>query len=81
MRFLTGHESCRAAAIPRPAGESTVEQGKMARVLFEYAAEEGNELDLPEGSIVEQVEQIDEGWWSGMLDGKTGLFPGVCSRF
>ena len=46
--------------------------------MFDYVAEEDNELSMPEGAVIEDVEQIDEGWWSGTLDGKTGLFPGKC---
>lgn len=45
-------------------------------MVYDYAADEENELDLAEGEIVEDVEQIDEGWWSGSLNGKSGLFPG-----
>lgn len=35
-------------------------------------------MNLIEGEIIEQIEQLDEGWWSGVgADGtKSGLFPG-----
>ena len=35
-------------------------------------------MNLIEGELIEQIEQIDEGWWSGVGQGgeKTGLFPG-----
>jgi hypothetical protein len=43
-------------------------------------ATEDNEMNLIEGEMIEQIEQIDEGWWSGVGDGgaKMGLFPGKC---
>jgi hypothetical protein len=46
-------------------------------------ATEENEMNLIEGEMIEQIEQIDEGWWSGVGDGgaKMGLFPGKISRF
>ena len=46
-------------------------------MLFEYEAAEENEMSLIEGEILEQVDQIDEGWWSAVGDGgaKSGLFP------
>lgn len=49
----------------------------VARVLYDYAKDEDNEMDLVEGEILEQVDQIDEGWWSAVGDGgnKSGLFP------
>jgi drebrin-like protein len=36
-------------------------------------------MNLAEGEIIEQIEEIDEGWWSGIGSGgtKTGLFPGI----
>lgn len=41
-------------------------------------AQEDNEMDLNEGELIEQIEQLDEGWWSGVgPGGKQGLFPGA----
>jgi hypothetical protein len=35
-------------------------------------------MNLIEGEIIEQIEQPDEDWWSGVGEGgtKMGLFPG-----
>ncbi|KAG2057588.1 hypothetical protein BDR06DRAFT_951787 [Suillus hirtellus] len=54
-----------------------VGQGICAVVLYEYEATEDNEMNLEEGELIEQIEQIDEGWWSGVSQGgqKSGLFP------
>ncbi|EJD08583.1 uncharacterized protein FOMMEDRAFT_117069 [Fomitiporia mediterranea MF3/22] len=51
--------------------------GVCAVVLYDYEAEEENEMPLTEGETIEQIEQIDEGWWSGVGAGgtKSGLFP------
>ena len=39
-------------------------------------ATEDNEMNLVEGEYIEQIEEIDDGWWSGVgPGGKTGLFP------
>ena len=46
-----------------------------AKVLFEYDAEQEDELTLAVGDIVTNIEQLDEGWWEGELHGKRGLFP------
>ena len=42
-------------------------------------AQEDNEMNLVEGELIEQIEQLDEGWWSGVGAGgtKQGLFPGT----
>lgn len=35
-------------------------------------------MALTEGELIEEIEQLDEGWWSGIGEGgaKSGLFPG-----
>ena len=38
-------------------------------------------MTLVEGEYIEQIEEIDEGWWSGVgPGGKTGLFPCMFCR-
>jgi len=41
-------------------------------------ATEENEMHLVEEELIEEIEQLDEGWWSGVGSGgaKSGLFPG-----
>lgn len=36
-------------------------------------------MSLVEGEVIEQIEEVDDGWWSGVGQGgtKTGLFPGM----
>ena len=35
-------------------------------------------MQLVEGELIEEIEKLDEGWWSGVGDNgaKRGLFPG-----
>lgn len=47
-----------------------------ARAVFDYVAEEENELSFKEGDIITITYQDDSGWWEGELAGKSGLFPG-----
>ncbi|CDS81937.1 related to Drebrin F [Sporisorium scitamineum] len=50
--------------------------GLRGRVAWAYEAAEDNELTLVEGAIISNIEQIDEGWWSGVDEhGQEGLFP------
>ncbi|KAI0348788.1 hypothetical protein OH77DRAFT_1371773, partial [Trametes cingulata] len=74
-----------AAAVPEPDPEPEAEsepahapsaahgQGKglCAIVQFSYEAQEDNEMDLVEGELIEEIEQLDEGWWSGVGGGGT----------
>ncbi|CAO3678645.1 unnamed protein product [Umbelopsis vinacea] len=52
-------------------------QSVSAVVLFSYDAAEDNEITMVEGEIIHNIEQLDEGWWSGVSEDGTrsGLFP------
>jgi drebrin-like protein len=46
-------------------------------IVYSTQAMEDNELPLMEGEMIEDIEQIDENWWTGTgAGGKSGLFPG-----
>ncbi|XP_029958574.1 SH3 domain-containing protein 21 isoform X2 [Salarias fasciatus] len=47
------------------------------QVLFDYAAQAEDELNLKKGDVVTIIrkETEDEGWWEGQLDGRCGFFP------
>lgn len=48
-----------------------------AIVLYDYAKDEDNEIDLVEGEIVTQVSEEEGGWYQGTNSkGQTGYFPG-----
>lgn len=46
-----------------------------AKCVFEYDAENDDELSLKVGDIVAILAQEDEGWWEGEVGGKHGIFP------
>ena len=47
----------------------------IAKVIFDHDAGGDDELSLKEGELVEVLDQEDDGWWKGLLNGKKGLFP------
>lgn len=51
-----------------------VEEKYVAMYNFEGKDEEC--LTLKEGDVVVVTNKNDSGWWTGSLDGKTGVFPG-----
>lgn len=54
-------------------------QGEKAKVIYDYSAAEDNEISLVEGDTLTGIQQIDEGWWSGITpQGLQGLFPASC---
>lgn len=46
-----------------------------AKVVFDYVADQEDELSLNVGDIVTNIEIQDGGWWEGEVDGKKGMFP------
>uniref|UniRef100_A0A914DQG3 SH3 domain-containing protein n=1 Tax=Acrobeloides nanus TaxID=290746 RepID=A0A914DQG3_9BILA len=47
-----------------------------AVVIYDYDAEKADELTLREHCVVYILRKNDDGWYEGVLDGLTGLFPG-----
>ncbi|XP_060773350.1 CD2-associated protein isoform X2 [Neoarius graeffei] len=48
---------------------------RQCKVLFEYVPQNEDELELKVGDIIDISEEVEEGWWSGVMNGKAGLFP------
>lgn len=77
-----GHTACSnspiSAALPRrpseplPPPQRSVAQ---VRALYDFTAEESDELPFNAGDIIEVVDRSDPSWWTGKLRGKSGLFP------
>ncbi|XP_037842313.1 SH3 domain-containing kinase-binding protein 1 isoform X3 [Chlorocebus sabaeus] len=48
---------------------------RRCQVAFSYLPQNDDELELKVGDIIEVVGEVEEGWWEGVLNGKTGMFP------
>lgn len=44
-------------------------------VLYDYIADDYDELTLKEGDVITDISEIDDGWWYGVLNGKRAMFP------
>ncbi|XP_052254262.1 abl interactor 1-like isoform X2 [Dreissena polymorpha] len=44
--------------------------------IFDYMANKDDELSFKENSVLYVLKKNDDGWFEGILDGVTGLFPG-----
>ncbi|XP_066563208.1 GRB2-related adapter protein 2a [Amia ocellicauda] len=45
------------------------------RALYDFTAEENDELGFRGGDIIEVLDRSDSSWWRGRLRGRVGLFP------
>ena len=46
-----------------------------ATALYDYQAAGDDEVTFDPGDVIEDIDEIDEGWWMGSVNGKRGLFP------
>ncbi|KAJ6668703.1 hypothetical protein lerEdw1_012186 [Lerista edwardsae] len=46
-----------------------------AKALYDFHAENADELSFKVGDVVTELEFVDEDWMSGELHGKSGIFP------
>lgn len=47
----------------------------MVKADYNFIAEGQNEMSLKKGDVVRVTKKIDEGWWIGTCNGKSGMFP------
>lgn len=53
----------------------------VVRVLYDYEAQNLEELSIREGDIIENVQDLGDGWSVGTLNGDSGQFPtNYCER-
>lgn len=48
---------------------------RQCKVLFDYSPQNEDELEMIVGDVIDVIEEVEEGWWSGTLNNKSGLFP------
>ncbi|MGH0142955.1 UNVERIFIED_CONTAM: hypothetical protein FKN15_076960, partial [Acipenser sinensis] len=55
--------------------------GGLARALYPYRGQSGEELSFPEGAVIRLLRcgdvQVDDGFWEGELNGRVGVFPSL----
>ncbi|TDH06450.1 hypothetical protein EPR50_G00113430 [Perca flavescens] len=44
--------------------------------IYDYAADKEDELSFQEGSIIYVIKKNEDGWYEGVMNATTGLFPG-----
>lgn len=48
---------------------------RQCKALFDYIPQNEDELELKVGDVLDITEEVEEGWWSGAISGRSGLFP------
>ncbi|KAM7395027.1 hypothetical protein PAMA_006666 [Pampus argenteus] len=61
--------------LPQPPAPAKKPKKRQCKVLFDYQPQNEDELELKVGDIIDITEEVEEGWWNGVFNGKSGLFP------
>ena len=48
---------------------------RRCKVVYSYKQNNNDELNLAVGDELDVLEEVEEGWWRGRLNNKTGVFP------
>nr|XP_033804935.1 SH3 domain-containing kinase-binding protein 1 isoform X2 [Geotrypetes seraphini] len=64
-----------AEAVLRASQRGDKTRQRRCQVAFSYMPQNEDELELKVGEIIEVLGEVEEGWWEGILNGKTGMFP------
>ena len=70
-----GWPSVSAPALPPKTEPPAASAKASCKALYDFKAENPGELELKEGQVIDLVSQIDENWYEGSVNGKSGFFP------
>uniref|UniRef100_A0A3Q3W086 Osteoclast-stimulating factor 1 n=1 Tax=Mola mola TaxID=94237 RepID=A0A3Q3W086_MOLML len=59
----------------RPGRKGEQIRKRRCKAAFSYLPQHEDELELKIGDVIEIIAEVEEGWWEGYLNGKTGMFP------
>ncbi|XP_029015376.1 GRB2-related adapter protein 2a [Betta splendens] len=74
----TGRSSPVSSAYPPRRTSETLplpQKSLQVKALYNFVAEEDDELGFCAGDVIEVLDRSDASWWKGRLRGKSGLFP------
>ncbi|KAF0028471.1 hypothetical protein F2P81_019558 [Scophthalmus maximus] len=59
----------------RPGRKGEQIRKRRCKAAFSYVPQHEDELELKIGDVIDIIAEVEEGWWEGHLNGKSGMFP------
>lgn len=59
----------------KPVLKTPVDTAPKARAMYDYVAQQPDEISFKESDTIELLDTSNPDWWMGILNGKQGLFP------
>lgn len=75
MRVPSPNLSIKKKGAPPPPPVQATPKYPSVRALFDYVAQDAEELNFKAGEVLSLLKKEDSGWWVGELNRKKGLFP------
>ncbi|CAG0922541.1 unnamed protein product [Notodromas monacha] len=47
----------------------------VVRAMYDFTPQEVGELEFRRGDLITVIDQTDQNWWTGEIDGRSGFFP------
>ncbi|XP_038221896.1 endophilin-A isoform X6 [Zerene cesonia] len=69
------HASPLPSPVKSPARTPSVQQKPCCTALYDFDPENQGELGFKENDVITLINKVDENWFEGSLNGKTGYFP------
>ncbi|ODV87514.1 hypothetical protein CANARDRAFT_6045 [[Candida] arabinofermentans NRRL YB-2248] len=54
---------------------SNSKQVELAEAIYDYKAQESEDLSFKQGDKIQIIERTSDAWWKGTLNGNSGMFP------
>ena len=51
------------------------DESQRVQALYDFEPQEEGELRMRKGDIVTVLEKVDQNWWQGTCEGRSGWFP------
>ncbi|XP_060536942.1 endophilin-A isoform X2 [Cylas formicarius] len=78
LELLPGQQSANASPLPSPMkspARTPMNRQPCCTALYDFEAENPGELSFKENEVITLLNKIDENWFEGSVNGRTGYFP------